>query len=88
ASASGDIFIFGGMVGGQFKNDTWAIRISEHSDQELTPEENDTHIKVSASLVEVTGEVPIPRFGHGSALAFRLLIVWGGLSHEWRATCI
>ncbi|CAE6533660.1 unnamed protein product [Rhizoctonia solani] len=80
STPSGDIFIFGGAVGGQLKNDIWAIRLSRDSKPPLGPEDNIMHLEVIASLIETTGEVPSPRVGHKSVLANGLLLVWGGIT--------
>ena len=33
---------------------------------------------LSATLLQTTGDVPLPRVGHASALVSNVLIVWGG----------
>ncbi|KAH7339126.1 hypothetical protein B0J17DRAFT_659920 [Rhizoctonia solani] len=76
--SSGDIFIFGGMVGNKLKNDTWKIRFVRDPDASFVLGESLAHINIEASLVKTTGEAPKPRVGHLSAMAGDLLIVWGG----------
>ncbi|KAJ1309450.1 hypothetical protein OPQ81_006226 [Rhizoctonia solani] len=83
-SQSGDIFIFGGGVEDKAKNDTWAIRVSGDSNMPLPPEENHTHITVTASLVDTTGEAPSPRGAHISVMMDGVLIVWGGITSTKR----
>ncbi|CAE6429530.1 unnamed protein product [Rhizoctonia solani] len=80
SSPSGAIYIFGGETGSGLRNDIWAIRVSGDSDLPLGPERKPRHMKVTASLVETTGEKPSPRSGHNSALAGGLLVVWGGVT--------
>ncbi|CAE6444982.1 unnamed protein product [Rhizoctonia solani] len=80
SSPSGDIYMFGGGVGSQLRNDTWSIRISGDSSSDVLVglEGKPRNMEVTASLVETTGNKPSPRYGHQSALAGGLLIVWGG----------
>ncbi|KDN35663.1 hypothetical protein RSAG8_11406, partial [Rhizoctonia solani AG-8 WAC10335] len=78
SSASGDIFIFGGVVDDQATNDTWAIKMPGDSDLPLGPRGSPAGMRLTASLVETTGDAPSPRIGHQSALANGRLVVWGG----------
>ncbi|CAE6458919.1 unnamed protein product, partial [Rhizoctonia solani] len=73
------VLIFGGAVKNHLKNDTWAIRISGDSDSPLGSE-GSMHLRITADLVETSGDVPSPRYGHQSALVDGLLIVWGGIT--------
>ncbi|KDN33341.1 hypothetical protein RSAG8_13570, partial [Rhizoctonia solani AG-8 WAC10335] len=77
-SASGDIFIFGGVVDQRPTNDTWAIKMSGDSDLPLGQRGSPAGMRLTASLVETTGDAPSPRIGHQSALANGRLVVWGG----------
>ncbi|CAE6411556.1 unnamed protein product, partial [Rhizoctonia solani] len=91
ADSAGDIFVFGGRIEYQLKNDTWAIRLSRNSDIRLKPKESSTSLRATARLLDATGKVPSPRWGHASALAGKRLIVWGGntsLGREFKDTCI
>lgn len=62
AVPSGDIFIFGGLVKENIRNDLYAFSSNN----------------VSATLTETFGDAPPPRVGHASALVSSVLIVWGG----------
>ncbi|KAJ1302955.1 hypothetical protein OPQ81_003248 [Rhizoctonia solani] len=77
-SGSGNVYIFGGMLNDQLKNDTWAIRLSGDSKQLPGPELYFNSLKFSAILLKTTGNAPSPRAGHLSVLTDGLLIVWGG----------
>ena len=62
ATASGELFLFGGLVREQVRNDVYLVSTRE----------------LSATLLQTTGEIPSPRVGHASALVGSVLIVWGG----------
>ena len=62
ATASGELFLFGGLVREQVRNDVYLISTRE----------------LSATMLQTTGEIPSPRVGHASALVGSVLIVWGG----------
>ncbi|KAG9001695.1 Negative regulator of mitotic exit [Tulasnella sp. JGI-2019a] len=62
ASASGELFLFGGLVKEQVKNDLYSFSTRD----------------LSATLIETKGEIPPARVGHASALVSSVLIVWGG----------
>ncbi|KAI0324881.1 galactose oxidase [Cubamyces sp. BRFM 1775] len=61
ANASGEVFLFGGVVQETATNDVYAISVRD----------------LSATLLQTRGDVPSPRVGHASALVARVLIVWG-----------
>ncbi|CEL57233.1 Tip elongation aberrant protein 1 OS=Schizosaccharomyces pombe (strain 972 / ATCC 24843) GN=tea1 PE=1 SV=1 [Rhizoctonia solani AG-1 IB] len=76
ATPGGDIFVFGGLVKDQVKDDLWMLRGVWGPDagtRRATKE-----MGVVASLLETTGDAPGPRVGHKSALVSSVLIVWGG----------
>ena len=62
ATATGEIFLFGGLVRDKMRNDLYSFSARD----------------LSASLVQTLGEIPSPRVGHASALVSSVLIVWGG----------
>ena len=62
ATSSGELFLFGGLVREQVRNDVYLISTRE----------------LSATMLQTTGEIPSPRVGHASALVGSVLIVWGG----------
>ncbi|KAG8732623.1 Negative regulator of mitotic exit [Ceratobasidium sp. 423] len=76
ATPGGDIFVFGGLVKDQVKDDLWMLRgvWGPEASQRRTTKE----MSVVASLLETTGDAPGPRVGHKSALVSSVLIVWGG----------
>ncbi|WWC88764.1 uncharacterized protein L201_003677 [Kwoniella dendrophila CBS 6074] len=61
-SHSGHMLIFGGLVHERVRNDLWSMDIRNC---ETVP-------------VRTKGDSPIPRVGHASAMADRIMIVWGG----------
>ncbi|WRT67696.1 uncharacterized protein IL334_004668 [Kwoniella shivajii] len=61
-SHSGHMLIFGGLVHERVRNDLWSMDIRGC---ETMP-------------VKTKGDAPIPRVGHSSAMADRIMIVWGG----------
>ncbi|KAG5651610.1 hypothetical protein H0H81_008070 [Sphagnurus paluster] len=62
ATASGDLYIFGGLVREAARNDLYLFSTRDNS----------------ATLLYTGGEVPSARVGHASALVSNVLIVWGG----------
>ncbi|KAJ6627112.1 hypothetical protein B0H10DRAFT_2210524 [Mycena sp. CBHHK59/15] len=61
-TASGDLYIFGGLVREAARNDLYLFSSRDHS----------------ATLLQTAGDGPSPRVGHASALVSNVLIVWGG----------
>ncbi|KAJ7431841.1 hypothetical protein B0H11DRAFT_2128705 [Mycena galericulata] len=61
-TASGDLYIFGGLVRESARNDLYLFSSRDQS----------------ATLLQTGGEGPSPRVGHASALVSNVLIVWGG----------
>ena len=63
STETGDLFIFGGLVGETARNDLYQFSTRD----------------LSATLLQACGEIPSPRVGHVSALAGRsTLVMWGG----------
>ncbi|KAI0931811.1 hypothetical protein AcW2_000608 [Taiwanofungus camphoratus] len=62
ATATGELFLFGGLVREAVRNDLYLLSTRD----------------LSATLLQTAGEVPSPRVGHASALVGSVLIVWGG----------
>jgi hypothetical protein len=58
----GDLYLFGGLVREQARNDLYRFNVRE----------------LSATLFQTAGEEPSPRIGHACALLASVLIVWGG----------
>ncbi|KAK4684618.1 hypothetical protein P7C73_g5552, partial [Tremellales sp. Uapishka_1] len=61
-SHSGHMLLFGGLVHESVRNDLWSMDIRDCA---TTP-------------VKTKGDAPIPRVGHASAIADRIMLVWGG----------
>lgn len=62
ATATGELFLFGGLVRETVRNDLYLVSTRD----------------LSATLLQTAGEIPSPRVGHASALVGSVLIVWGG----------
>ncbi|OCH94736.1 hypothetical protein OBBRIDRAFT_747046 [Obba rivulosa] len=62
ATATGELFLFGGLVRDTVRNDLYLFSTRD----------------LSATLLQTGGEIPSPRVGHSSALVGSVLIVWGG----------
>ncbi|KAG6911578.1 hypothetical protein DXG01_011881 [Tephrocybe rancida] len=62
ATATGDLYLFGGLVREVARNDLYLFSTRDNS----------------ATLLQTGGEVPSARVGHASALVSNVLIVWGG----------
>lgn len=62
STGSGELFIFGGLVKENVKDDLYSFSTTD----------------TSCSMVQTTGDVPSPRVGHASALVSSVLIIWGG----------
>ncbi|KAI0080361.1 hypothetical protein K474DRAFT_1658082 [Panus rudis PR-1116 ss-1] len=62
ATATGELFLFGGLVRESVRNDLYLFTARD----------------LSATLLQTTGEIPSPRVGHASAIVGSVLIVWGG----------
>ncbi|WVQ80675.1 hypothetical protein IAT38_002780 [Cryptococcus sp. DSM 104549] len=61
-SHSGHMLIFGGLVNERVANDMWSMDIRE----------------LATMPVKTKGDAPMPRVGHASVIADRIMIVWGG----------
>ena len=62
ATATGELFLFGGLVGTNVRNDLYLFSTRD----------------LSATMLQTAGEIPSPRVLHASALVGSVLIVWGG----------
>jgi hypothetical protein len=62
ATATGDLYLFGGLVREVARNDLYLFSTRENA----------------ATLLQTGGEIPSARVGHASALVSNVLIVWGG----------
>ncbi|KAL7423305.1 hypothetical protein Q5752_002606 [Cryptotrichosporon argae] len=61
-SHSGHMLLFGGLVQDELRNDLWSLDVRD----------------CSVQLVKTKGDAPSPRVGHASAIADRIMLVWGG----------
>lgn len=61
-SHSGHMLLFGGLVRDRAHNDLWSLDVRD----------------CSLQLVKTRGEAPLPRIGHVSAIADRIMLVFGG----------
>lgn len=61
-SHSGHMLLFGGLVRDRAHNDLWSLDVRDSSLQ----------------LVKTRGEAPLPRIGHVSAIADKIMMVFGG----------
>lgn len=62
ATASGELYLFGGLVRETARNDLYLFSTRD----------------LSATLVQTAGEIPSSRVGHASAIVSSVLIIWGG----------
>lgn len=62
ATATGELFLFGGLAHDSRSNDLYIFSVG-----------ND-----SVNLLQTSGDVPSPRVGHASALVNDVLLIWGG----------
>ncbi|KAF9270024.1 hypothetical protein L218DRAFT_1071519 [Marasmius fiardii PR-910] len=62
ANASGDLYLFGGLVREQPKNDLYTINVRD----------------LGVTLVQSAGDIPSARVGHACSVVSNVLIVWGG----------
>ena len=62
ATATGELFLFGGHAHGSDRNDLYLFSTRDFS----------------TTLLQTRGETPSPRWAHGVALTSTLLLVWGG----------
>jgi len=56
------MLIFGGLVHETVRNDMWSMDVRD----------------CSTMPVKTKGDAPRPRVGHASAMADRIMLVWGG----------
>ena len=61
-SHSGHMLLFGGLVHEHVRNDLWSIDVRD----------------CSSMPVKTKGDSPMARVGHASAIADRIMLVWGG----------
>lgn len=74
SAATGDLYVFGGLVQNAVKNDLYVLNCSSHGQAPSSG----PNAPLSVGLVETRGEVPGQRVGHASVGVGNVLIVWGG----------
>ncbi len=62
ATATGELFLFGGYAHNSPRNDLYVLSTRDFS----------------TTLLPTSGDTPSPRFSHGAVLTSTLLLVWGG----------
>ena len=65
ATATGELFLFGGYV--QSKNPSNDLYVISTRD-------------FSTTLLQTSGDVPTPRYGHRAVLTNTILLIWGGIT--------
>lgn len=80
ATPTGELFVFGGLVQDEVKDDLWVMSGFWNPDATVNSagRRSTKEMGVKAALMETTGDAPGPRVGHKSALVSSVLIVWGG----------
>jgi hypothetical protein len=80
ASATGEIYLFGGLVRESVKNDLYVVYVDKVVQPPSQPNAPAPSVLggVNATLVQTTGEIPPPRVGHATVLVANVLILWGG----------
>ena len=84
ASASGEVYLFGGLVRESVKNDLYVVYVDKvtqaptQAPPGAAPGSINLAGSVNATLVQTTGEIPPPRVGHATVLVANVLILWGG----------
>ena len=64
-AAAGELFLFGGYALSSASSDLYMFSTRDFS----------------TTLLQTTGEVPIPRYGHGGALTGTTLLIYGGTTN-------
>lgn len=79
-SATGDLYLFGGLVKDEVSNDLFMISCSNPNPTSAQSNESKAlaGAPVNVSLIETRGERPCSRVGHASVSVGNVLIVWGG----------
>ena len=65
-AAPGELLLFGGHLNGHASGDLYVISTRDFS----------------TTLLQTSGEVPTPRFGHGAALTSSTLLICGGMDYH------
>ncbi|WFD33963.1 hypothetical protein MCUN1_000791 [Malassezia cuniculi] len=74
--ANNEVYIFGGLVRDSVKNDMYIVRVEPTQVQRPSGLKPD--IALNATLVQTSGQAPLPRVGHSAVLVSNVFILWGG----------
>jgi hypothetical protein len=68
ATAAGQLFLFGGYVqrSRSLSNDLYAFSTRDFS----------------TTLLQTSGDIPSPRYGHRAVLTSTILLIWGGMTNQ------
>ena len=71
-TAAGELYLFGGFVNGSstLSNDVYVISTRDFS----------------TTLLQTSGDVPSPRYGHTAVVTSTILLIWGGSTDLIRRT--
>ncbi|WFD29328.1 hypothetical protein MSPP1_000337 [Malassezia sp. CBS 17886] len=75
-SANNEVFVFGGLVRDSVKNDMYVMRVDPMQVQRSSGIKMD--VALDATLVQTSGQAPLPRVGHAAVLVSNVFILWGG----------
>jgi len=79
-SSNGDLYLFGGLVKEQVRNDLYVISCAAINAQGGTSTDSKVLAQspINVTAIDTRGEIPCPRVGHASVSVGNVLIVWGG----------
>ncbi|WFD42628.1 hypothetical protein MPSI1_001274 [Malassezia psittaci] len=71
-----EVYIFGGLVRDSVKNDMYIMEVEPIQVQRSTGIKMD--VSLTATLVQTSGQAPLPRVGHAAVLVSNVFVLWGG----------
>ncbi|PKI85561.1 Kel2p [Malassezia vespertilionis] len=74
--SNNEVYIFGGLVRDSVKNDMYITKVEHTQIQRSNGVKTD--IALNATLVQTSGQAPLPRVGHAAVLVSNVFILWGG----------
>ena len=74
--ANNEVYIFGGLVRDSVKNDMYIMEVEQVQVQRSTGIKTD--VNLNATLVQTSGQAPLPRVGHAAVLVSNVFVLWGG----------
>lgn len=75
-SSNNEVYIFGGLVRDSVKNDMYILKVEPVQIQRSSGVKID--VSLNATLVQTSGQAPLPRVGHAAVLVSNVFILWGG----------